>query len=502
MDFYTIIRNSERIRGKYMDFLNLSLQDYSILIVTLIMVFLSIQLYQKASGTLSLVKLSPISLTFYFILVFSVIGTTLVAMGNENHHMMRYMRHNDIKILAWFLVMILFVSFPAIINLLNRVFKYKPQYYHEYTQKKTILSKNRDAEFIAMLIASILCVGAVIYTFVMIGLDENPLYNAIKGVDSSQLAFLRNKVSNHFPGNDYIRNVFAKGLTPVISYMVYILMRETKQKRFIFLFILLFITGNLIAIYDLEKAPILIYWATFVILSMFYGDKLKWRYLIALGLLGSVAIVVMYFFIVGSSLEKIFSFDGPINRIILTTPIAFILHLEVFTYRSLLLNGASIPGIVGKMFFGNDTVVRSGRAVMEVVNFEGIRNGTAGVYNGLFLGEAFANFGNIGIFIALIHVPIMFFIMNTVFVNLKKTPITLALFAYFTVSFLFLLHGGYTDFIWSTMWILVIIVGLAMSFFIKFLEKINFRNGNQGIEEDPIIIEEEVLTDHEVLTEE
>ena len=456
----------------------LSLQDISLFIMTVILTVLSISLYKKAAGTLSLIKLSPISLTFYFFLVFSVIGTTLVAMGNEYHHMMRYMRHGDIKILAWFLVMILFVSFPAIILGLNKLFKYNPMSFHKYTEKKVSLSINRDAEFIALAIATVLCVGAVVYTFLKIGISDNPLLNAIRGADSTQLAFLRNKANNMFPGNEYIRNIFAVGLTPIISYMAYILLRETKQKRFLALFGILFIAGNLIAIYNLEKAPILIYWGTFVILSLFYGDKLKWRYLIALGILAAAAIVVMYVVIAGSPLSKIFSFAGPINRIILTTPIAFILHLEVFTYRSLLLGGASVPGVVGRIFFGNDNVIRSGRAVMEVVNFEGIRNGTAGVYNGLFLGEAFANFGNLGIFIALIHVPIMFFLMNLIFVKLKKTPITIALFAYYTVSFLFTLHGGYTDYIFNTMWVIVAVVGAAMTIFIKVLEKINFRKKN------------------------
>lgn len=461
-----------------MEILGLSLQDYSILILTIVLGILSIRLYIKASGTLSPVKVSPISLTFYFLLVFSVIGTTLVAMGNEYHHMMRYMRHGDIKMLAWFIVMILFITFPAIQVLLNKITKYKPEYYHQYTQKELVISKNKDAEFIAVLLAAIICIGAVIYTFAVIGIADNPLLNAVRGADADQLAFLRNKVSNNFPGNEYIRNIFAAGLTPIISYMAYILMRKTKEKRFIILFAVLFIASNLIAIYDLEKAPIIIYWATFVILSLLYGDKLKWRYLIALGILAVAAIIVMYVVIAGSSLDKIFSFAGPINRIILTTPIAFILHMEVFTYRSLLLNGASVPSWVGRIFFGNDELLRSGRAVMEVVNFDGIRNGTAGVYNGLFLGEAFANFGMIGILVAMIHVPIMFFIMNFVFVKLKKTPITVALFAYFTISFLFTLHGGYTDFIWNTMWVLVIIVGIAMTVFIKILEKINFRNKN------------------------
>ncbi|MGO4986875.1 MAG: oligosaccharide repeat unit polymerase [Gallicola sp.] len=471
-----------------MNFLGLSLQDYGILIITIILCALSVRLYIKASGTLSPVKISPISLTFYFFLVFSVIGTTLVAMGNEYHHMMRYMRHGDIKMLAWFLVMILFVLFPAIQILLNKIFKYKPESYQEYTKKKTTLSKNRDAEFIAVSLAAAICIGAVVYTFWKIGISDNPLLNAIRGVDSEQLAFLRNKVSNDFPGNEYIRNIFAVGLTPIISYMAYILMRETKQLRFIILFALLFISSNLISIYDLEKAPIIIYWATFVILSIMYGDKLKWRYLIGLGVVAAAAIVVMYVVIAGSSLDKIFSFAGPINRIILTTPIAFILHLEVFTYRSLLLNGASVPSWVGRLFFGNTDLNRSGRAVMEVVNFDGIRNGTAGVYNGLFLGEAFANFGMLGIFIAMIHVPIMFFLMNFVFVKLKKTPITLALFAYFTVSFLFTLHGGYTDYIWNTMWVLVVIIGIMMTVFIKFLEKINFRKKNVESKESPYVV--------------
>ena len=109
---------------------------------------------------------------------------------------------------------------------------------------------------------------------------------------------------------------------------------------------------------------------------------------------------------------------------------------------------------------------------METINFLGIRLGTSGVYNGLFLGEAFANFGKWGIFASMLHIPIVFFVVNLIFNKLKKTPISVALFTFWTVNLLFTLNGGYTDYIFSMIWTLVTLTGVAMSVFTWLLRKI------------------------------
>lgn len=116
---------------------------------------------------------------------------------------------------------------------------------------------------------------------------------------------------------------------------------------------------------------------------------------------------------------------------------------------------------------------------MQEVNFLGARAGTSGVYNGLFLGEAYANYGPVGLLISSIHVPILFALLNIIFNRIKKTPITIAMFTYFTMNFLMTLYGGYFDYVFSSIWTIIIIVSLAMTLFIKIGSKIKFFNKKQ-----------------------
>ncbi len=451
--------------------INLNLMNLSILSISIITAILGTVLFKKAAGNLNPVTINPISGAYYFLLLLSVLGTTLFMVG-ITHHTSRYMKHNDMKIIAWLTVLVLFIVFPTIIIALNKVFKFDTSRNTDYLLKEVSIHEGSNAEFITMVIATIVVVGAVIYTYVTIGILNSPIYNMIIGTDPVELAKLRNMADAGFPGNQYIKNIFAIALTPFISYIAYIYMRKTKEKRWIILFVILFIASNLIAFYNIQKAPIIIYWGSFVILSIYYGDKISLKHILAIGIISVIAIIAMYTLITDAPLKKTLSFDGPINRIIMTTPSAYILHLEVFTYRTDLLNGASLPNPIGRLLLGHPSVIRSGRVVMETINFLGIRLGTSGVYNGLFLGEAFANFGKWGIFASMLHIPIVFFVVNLIFNKLKKTPISVALFTFWTVNLLFTLNGGYTDYIFSMIWTLVTLTGVAMSVFTWLLRKI------------------------------
>lgn len=451
--------------------MSFNLMNISIIGITIIISLLATYLFKKASSTLNPVHINPISGAWYFLIFLTIIGTSFFMLGAE-HSMRRYIRHSQSITLAWLTTLILFVIFPLIILLMQKLFKWSPVEHKVYIKKETLTyAHTSHIEFVTLLIASVVCIGAVIYTYASIGFLNSPIYNVFIGTDPDTLAKLRTIANAEFPGNQYIKNIFANALTPFISYVVYIYFRETKEKRWGIMFVLLFIASCFMALYDTAKIPIVIYVGTFLILSMYYKDDINFKHILVTGIFAFIAIVLMYRFVAGRSFDHIFSLSGPISRIIMTTPAAYILHLEVFTYRTGLLNGASMPRPFNRLIFGYDEVVRSGRVVMNTVNYRGIREGTAGVYNGLFLGEAYANFGRNGVIISSIHVPIVFFLVSFIFTRLKKTPITIALYAYLTVQLLMTMNGGYFDYFYSTIFLAVILTGLAMQIFIEVLRK-------------------------------
>lgn len=417
-------------------------------------------------------KLNPISSAYYFLMGFSVIGTSLMVSGLWNHYMDRYVRHWQSYLIAWLLLMVLMIVFPSLVILFNKLFKHQPEGFKAYLTKPLEPVISDRTAFVTLSIASAVCLAAVVYTFAVIGVTNTPMWALFfKDLTPQELAVARINATSAFPGNSLIKNIFAITLAPVISYIVFVYARKTREKKWALLFIPLFIASTVMSFWDLQKAPILIYWGTFLYLNIYYGTDVKIKHLVLFGLVASVGIVLMYVFISGSSLQKIFSADGPINRIMLTSAMGLVLHLEVYTYRALPLKGASLRSIAGKLA-GFDQTIRSARDVMGHVNFEGVMKGMAGVYNGLFLGEAYANWQQAGVWIAMIHVPLLFALMHYVFMRLEKNPFTVSLYTYLSVRFLFNLHGGYTDYVLSTDWLAVIATILAMVLFGKLLDKL------------------------------
>lgn len=466
----------------------INLQFTYIIFFFIITTAISIYLYKKAAGTLSLEKLGPISLTFYFLYFLSYLGTTLLNLRLANHSMMRYMRHWQMVTDAFFIISALMIIFPGVIILCNKIFKYNPAVYQEYRTKKLISKSSEDAQFTTMVLASIVCIAAVIFVFVKLGTEHNPYLAMIRGGSKDQLAVLRNVIANEFTGiSGYIKNIFALTMTPFLSYVAYVHLRNTKEKRWLVLFIILFMFSNMMVFYNLQKATLVMYWLNFIVLSLIYGDRVKVKYLIAFGVIGFITLNLMYYFISKVELSKLLSADNPIfSRLFITTPMGFLLHLEVFTYRMLPLAGASLPKIISAPLFGFSEVVRSSSVVMQSVNFIGERSGQAGVYNGLFLGEAYANFQIPGIWIAMIHVPIVFFLLNMIFTRLPKTAINVSLFSYLTVAFLLTLHGGYADYVFNMIWAIVVVASILMGVFSKLLDKLIFEK-RQSKNENEIV---------------
>lgn len=465
----------------------LTINGISILFITFILMSLSTFLFYKAAGSLSFSRFNMISLAYYALATLSVIGTTFFAAGFRQHHIVRLIRHHQYFLTAWLTTLAMMIIFPAVILLCQKMTRFNPESFSNYMEKETKILYPRSS-FIAVVIASIVCISAIIYTFYTIGLENNAILNMIQRAEPEKLNLLRAYAKSGFPGNQYIKNIFALSLTPFISYISYIYARKTKEKKWIFLTLVLFLASSLILFYDLEKMPILAYWLTFLVLSIYYGDFIKMRYYVILGIFMVLMIFVMYIFIAGKSLRHLYSLtDGPISRIFFTTPIAYVLHLEVFNHRHSLLRGQSLPSFIGRLA-GFDVVSRSGSAVMEAINFLGTKTGSAGVYSGLFLGEAFANFGKWGLFISMFHVPFVFFLATFIFNKLPKNPFTIALYGFYTMNLVLTLHSGYTDYIFSMNRLILIVVACSMILFIRVLGR--FWERKKVIHEVEIIDEE------------
>jgi oligosaccharide repeat unit polymerase len=437
------------------------------IVLWLITLVISTYLFQKVSGSLSLLKPNLISIVFYYsLLVSTFIGALLIALDIDQNYMLFRMYNKAYKQAGFYWVMYIMLLMPLSMLLTSQLLGFKPKKELEQYLKapiKLFSPQERDFFYIIVVLAAISLL-AVVYT--ILKLEKVPIFELFKG--SSELARLRIEASHNFRGNIIFRNIFAIGFTPILSFIAYIYAVKTKLLKWRVLFILLFFSALLINVYDLQKAPIFFYILMFILINIYIGKfRLTWGRITILGFFSVCLLIVMYLYIQKvTSIDQFLSYNsGPIGRLILSQIAPFYLHLDLFGNYVDYLNGKSLPGIILNLY--DLEQVRSAKLVMENYFPERVEKGIAGVLNTIYAGEAYANFGAAGIVIGTIYIGIVIQIIYFAFLRLPKHPVIISLFVFFTVNIPRVVVGGFADFLFNPFWILIIVIFLGSLLFIR-----------------------------------
>ena len=424
--------------------------------IWLFTVVASTYLFKKVSGSLSLVKPNMISIIYYYsFLISSYIGGLLIALGIDDYYMIKRMDHEEYRIIGFILLTLLMILFPLTQLLVGRIFGFNAQLeFNSYLEKpvRTSVDKNKRIFRFAFSILTAISVLAVAYT--ILKTSTIPLFELMKG-NTSELAKLRIDASRGISGlGVYIRNIFGLALTPVLSIIAFVYAGQSKSLYWRFVFFVLFMCSLFLSTYDLAKSPIFFYIIMLLLAGVFTNQlKLNWKKISLYLIAGTVLLVGMYVSIQGvKEIESFLAYNsGPIGRIILAQISPFFLHLDTFSHSISLLELKGLPSFIAGIF--DVEQVRSARMVMENIFPENVDKGTGGVLNTIFIGEAFATFGYLGVIIAIIYVAAVIQILYIVFLRVQKTPVVIALFVYFTINIPRTLVGGFADFIFNPIWI-------------------------------------------------
>ena len=207
------------------------------LIIATVSVIAFVYSFYKCSGSLSVRKLNINSLTFYYLLVYCIIGGTLVFLGFRNHYMISLINNEDVFDYAYLILIYAVVVLPLTQYLINRLFGINDygSFYSRYIQSDMDLT-NKNNIFTVTVILSIIGIGACIYTFYHIGYVA--FFEILKGNNS--LIAERQEITKAFTGNVLVRNLLALGMVPLLSFLSYICWRATKEKKWLILFGIMF----------------------------------------------------------------------------------------------------------------------------------------------------------------------------------------------------------------------------------------------------------------------
>lgn len=427
-------------------------------ILTILIFLVSTKLFKHAAGSLKFTKLNMISAIYYYIMVFNLIGASLIYIGFKDHYLIRKLASEETidrtySALAYCVIMfpLTLIAMKKIINLFVRK-RGIQSFVQDSIKYNNTMFKIQSVVFLLIVI----CTVATVYVFIHLGYI--PILSMFGG---GNLDALRQSGNRNFAGNQYIKNLLMYTLTPFVSYMAYIYFRVTKQGIWGVMFAYMAVLSTIVLTYDFAKTPIITYLLGIYLLEVMLGNVTSNKRFKKLVI--SAIVLILFFYVVvfgaGNSLFSIYT--GPVGRIIFTQIATLFLHMEAFPLQHPFLNGSSFNGWMSFVFPAAANI-RSGRVVMTIYNPQGIETNTAGVMNTIFIGEAYANFGTVGIIIA----PIIFGIIIGFFAyllpGLKKSPFSILLYVQLTLQFITIVEGGFVDIFYSASVVFFIMLTILM----------------------------------------
>ena len=110
--------------------------------------------------------------------------------------------------------------------------------------------------------------------------------------------------------------------------------------------------------------------------------------------------------------------------------------------------------------FGVEYIERAARITMQAFNPAGVAAGTAGVMNSLYVAEAWANFGLLGVLLSPLWVGIVIQTLYIFFLKSPKSPFHLAFFVAFSTGGS--ITGGFNEYLYNPNLLLISFFALCV----------------------------------------
>ena len=430
---------------------------------------LSTYLFKKAAGTLNIRKLNLISYTYYLFLLQTYIGTSLIFLGDRGHYTLKYVLNESSINKTFYYVLLTAILFPLVVIIVYKIFKVDMNNIYDEYLNTQIYTDNEKATFYIVLGIAIVCITLMISLFIKIGYI--PILKIIFPTEGFNYKTERIRVSQVSIINQYVRNILILSLIPVLSYIAFVYSCMTKSLRWISLFIVLFLASICTKTYNFAKTPVIFYLFTFVIIYIIINNGIKRRYFYTI--ICSLILVIFFLYkIMGFKLE-ISLYNGPIGRVLFTQAGTLIYHFDFFPNSFPYLEGRSFSNTILRILGTNMTSIRSAKIIMAFYGSRSVYDGIAGVMNTLFIGEAYANFGALGVVVSIVYLGILFGLILWIFTSkFKKTALNVALLGIFTSELANTTQGGFFDFLYNANMIAIVLIIIFINYGSKLLGKI------------------------------
>jgi hypothetical protein len=399
-------------------------------------------LFHLAASSLSFEKINPISAFYYYVLMFFIVGAFLRLMGIYSIKMtiegcplsQKEMRCLSLFIGGWFsCVGLMFLG-------LSRLFPAGRAY------RLGNVDYARGGAGFSIIGAAFLCLivfFSILYTGIVFG--GYPVMDLIGG-NGFESRLSRVNFKRGFEGIDYIKNLLAETGAVIAAGMSLVLFL-TREKTFK-TWALLVISWALfffVSIWSVEKSPIIWLITYYVVLLVLLGKPLSMIKVAMYGMLGVFLLSVMYFLVMyNSDLDRLLSIGVPVmlDRVFLSQGDGIYYAYSLWPDSIPFLGASGTSNLIARVF--GEEYMNPMRYMMEMLTPSAIRLGTGGVKSTLFIGQAYAVGGIAFVIIStFITVSMIYFLYYIFTTKCRKTPLNVAIYAYFIVYYTKSLGSGF-----------------------------------------------------------
>jgi oligosaccharide repeat unit polymerase len=415
---------------------------------------------------MSPLKLNTVSYVFYVQIVTSgLVGSVLLALGLLDYHPDVSFISDAVKFEAWLWTMYSILAMPFGMLMLNRVFGVNgKKLFNEYLNAPLDIIGSENRNKLVLILLTIFSISILLY--VLANTERVPLYTLLIEGNSEQANIDRITARREFGGIIHIKNLLGLIVVPVISYYSYALFR-IKKNFFYLVFLLINLSiGVLMVSHDIQKAPIAFFIIGFAVMEVFISKGISVRtFLIFFGV--PVALILIGYSLTTDAgfLDQLTRYNsGFYGRTFLIGYFGFPLSLELFP--DVITQSTHFVGLPSFMLpEDGGNLAESARLLKIYTHPETIRAGNGNLYSGFYMGEAWANYGYLGLVIAPFVVGFVIQSVHLFLLLHKKNPWLLAFYCGLTVKWV--VSGGFVNFLYLKLLIWPLILYLVSNYILK-----------------------------------
>lgn len=430
------------------------------LLVSAVVLFVSTSLFKRAAGSLSLLKPNMLNYIYWWqILVMSFVAAVLVVNKLDFHYVI-YRVSDEARIGGWMSVMYMMTTFPVGLLMAKRFWLGKVKTsvaLDDYVGGKINISGSNGGPLkYSIFVFTVISIAACIYTFYVIRYFP---FIKLLTTSSSELGVVRINSSRFFSGNVYVKNILALMLMPLLAYVWCFYFIATRRLTDRLVFIVSFLFAISILYYNFAKGPLLWYLVSYIFVWFYAKGRVEFSRVFVLAGLAFILLVLMYSMIDVGISEFAGYNSGPLGRVLIGQAAGTYYMFDIFPDKYGFIGFSSLSELLSG-FFGFEHSERAARIAMMDFNPRGIDAGTAGVMNSLFVAEAWANFGVVGVVLSPLWVGFVIGSLYYFFLKSDKNPLMLALFVTFSYGGSF--TGGFNDYIYNGGYLTLVFLVLSI----------------------------------------